>query len=91
LFRHFFVVILGWGGYAKLDEFGMISHEEKSWITAQANWIVGETKTYTSVPLTVPEDGKTIGFAMSKLTCDDGKRLVNHPCFCVRAGLILAA
>jgi hypothetical protein len=71
------VVILGVvvGGYEALDSVGLISHEEDSVITAQANWFVGESKDCTSYPLSSEAAramNKTAGNAVYQVRCDDG-------------------
>ena len=50
-----------------LDSIGWVSHEENSTITAQANWLVGESKPCKSKPMDA-----NIGYAMGYLECDDG-------------------
>lgn len=50
-----------------LDSAGLVSHSVDTSITAQANWLVGETKTCESVP-------DASGYAFSEITCDEGPK-----------------
>ncbi len=59
-------------GYNWLDGEGLTSHQEESTITAQGNWLVGESKYCSSFPLASPIEGKKTGYALSYLGCDDG-------------------
>ena len=66
--------IIGIVGYLYFfgDSAGLDSHTVESTITAQANWIVGESKFCTSVPLFEPYGGKQKGYAFDFVKCDDG-------------------
>lgn len=58
-----------------IDSSGYISHKVESTITAQANWMVGETKDCTSYPLDARDavlNEKPKGYAFLSLQCDDG-------------------
>jgi hypothetical protein len=58
--------------YHALDAAGNVPHNEESLITAQENWLVGESKDCSSVPLDAPAEGKERGYALSYVSCDDG-------------------
>ncbi len=61
--------------YTGIDSVGWMQHSEESTITAQANWFVGESKDCTSYPLnakSAQEMSKPKGYALSKISCDDG-------------------
>jgi hypothetical protein len=61
--------------YKGLDSYGWLSHSEDTVITAQGNWIVGETKDCKSYPIDAAlakESGKEVGYAMYRVVCDDG-------------------
>jgi hypothetical protein len=66
---------VGYGGYSALNSGGWIPHTVDSTITAQGNWIVGESKDCYSTPLdltTANAEGKPMGYALQALQCDDG-------------------
>lgn len=56
----------------EIDSSGYISHKVQSIITAQSNWMVGESKDCTSYPPAAELYGKQAGYAFSYLKCDDG-------------------
>jgi hypothetical protein len=61
--------------YTGIDSVGWMQHSEEAIITAQGNWFVGESKDCISYPLgakTAQEMGKPKGYALSKISCDDG-------------------
>lgn len=55
--------------YTWLDAAGRISHEEESSITAQTDWLVGESKYCESTPIL---DAQRNGYAVASLRCDEG-------------------
>lgn len=62
-------------GYGWLDSIGWISHREDVVITAQSDWLVGESKECWSATLNsdgASRLGKETGYAMSYVSCDDG-------------------
>jgi len=71
----FVIAYMGYWGYTALDSAGWISHREDSVITAKENWFVGESKDCTSYPLD-PNSAKSVrkprGYAILRLSCDDG-------------------
>ncbi len=61
--------------YEWADSAGRISHYEETWITAQTNWLVGESKDCTSYALDsrmAQAYGTKAGYAFLALACDDG-------------------
>lgn len=69
------VVAVCYWAYAGIDSIGWMEHREDSVITAQANWFVGESKECTSSPLddkTAESVKKPLGYAVSRISCDDG-------------------
>lgn len=68
-------IVAAVGGYDYLNEHGWISHDKESSITAQANWIPGESKDCASYPLdeqTATSLHLEAGYVMQNVTCDDG-------------------
>lgn len=70
-----FLCALPFGIYSALDENGQISHSVETSISAQENWLVGESKGCTSPVL----DAKTAqylhqepGYVASLVACDNG-------------------
>ena len=64
-----------YGGYGWLDSIGWISHREDTVISAQSDWLVGESKECMSATLDRDSAaflGKEVGYAMSFVSCDDG-------------------
>jgi hypothetical protein len=64
-----------YAAYGDLDSAGWLPHWEQSVITAQPNWLVGESKDCISSPL----DGRSAhtlnrakGYAISQISCDGG-------------------
>lgn len=58
-----------------VDATGYVSHTVESTITAQSNWMRGESKNCSSAPLnadTAVALGKPPGYAFSLVHCDDG-------------------
>jgi hypothetical protein len=58
-----------------VDSTGFASHQVQSTITAQSNWMVGESKNCTSSPLdadTAHAQGKQPGYAFLGVQCDSG-------------------
>lgn len=58
-----------------VDSSGYVSHSVEASISAQQNWIVGETKPCFSVPLdknTAKLLNKSVGYVAETITCDDG-------------------
>lgn len=58
-----------------IDSTGSVPHRVQSTITAQSNWMVGESKNCTSSPLdadTAQAQGKQPGYAFLKVQCDSG-------------------
>ena len=58
-----------------IDKAGYRTHNVESTITAQGNWIEGETKKCTSEPLAPPvarESGKPNGYVLEQIACDGG-------------------
>jgi hypothetical protein len=58
------------GLYKVIDSKGMIPHEAEVSITAQGNWLVGESKTCATFPGN-PSNPQT-GDAISFVSCDEG-------------------
>ena len=59
----------------EIDSTGYVSHRVQSTITAQADWMVGESKDCFSFPLDAPTAsaiGKELGYAFSNMQCDNG-------------------
>jgi hypothetical protein len=62
-------------GWLWLDRAGYRSHSVDTVITAQENWMPGESKSCTSIPLRREEArqaGKPNGYIFSRIACDDG-------------------
>jgi hypothetical protein len=60
---------------AELDSTGYISHKVQGTISAQANWMVGESKDCISYPLDAEAAraaGQEPGYAFYSVQCDDG-------------------
>jgi len=66
------VLILLPEGYHGLDSAGLIPHERESFVTAQSNWFVGESKPCSSSPFSAPAEGEKTGYALYSISCDDG-------------------
>lgn len=73
------ILLLLFGGvicvwvYQKVDALGWIQHTGDSAITAQANWLVGESKDCYTYPIPVnPPKGEDIGYALGQVNCDNG-------------------
>ncbi len=71
----FLIFFLVFGGYDFLDSVGWISHREQTLITANADWLVGESKECWSI--TLDSHGaslldKDTGYAMYSVDCGDG-------------------
>jgi hypothetical protein len=66
------VIFSGYWFYNRLDSMGMISHREDTFISAQSDWPVGESKLCQSITLVAPLEGKEAGYALSSLHCDNG-------------------
>lgn len=65
----------GWILFQLLDSTGWVSHTVQSTITAQSNWMVGESKdcfSYTLDAKSAYALGKEPGYALSKVECDNG-------------------
>ncbi len=59
----------------EIDSSGYISHKVESTITADPNWLIGESRTCISNPLDVDsarELHKPVGYALWGLQCGDG-------------------
>ena len=63
------VVVTAYGAWQGLDERGNIPHSRESIITAEPTWLVGESKTCTSVPELALAYDVTVF-----LRCDQGVR-----------------
>lgn len=64
-----------WAAYNGLDSSGWVPHTVGSVITAQASWMVGESKDCASRPLdsaTASAESKPVGYAFGAVECDDG-------------------
>lgn len=62
-------------GWLWLDREGYRSHTVNSTITAQENWMPGETKLCASAPFSREEstaNGKPEGYVFERIACDDG-------------------
>ena len=62
-------------GYQQLDSAGWIPHEVDSAITAESNWLVGETKECTSLTVdaaTAKSKDEETWSAVDSLVCDNG-------------------
>lgn len=56
----------------EIDSTGYLSHKVESIITAQATWMVGESKYCTSFPSEAGLYNKPEGYAFSYVSCDGG-------------------
>lgn len=69
------VIALGIGGYNWMDEAGYISHTVETTITAEPGWLVGESKTCVTNPLSA-EDARFYktkrGDVTHTVSCDNG-------------------
>ena len=66
------VLLLGCSGWFWLDSAGLMPHRREAYVTAQSNWFVGESKYCNTFPLKNAEDSKDVGYAFSRVSCDDG-------------------
>jgi hypothetical protein len=77
------VIILGIvsSAYSFVDGIGWISHTRETTITAEPNWLVGESKTCLSFPLDADEAkswNSTKGDVTHRIGCDrGGEHLIN--------------
>lgn len=70
-----FLALVVWGLRHVFDSTGYVSHDVHSTITAQSDWMVGESKDCMSFPLdadTARAQGKQAGYAFSYVNCDNG-------------------
>ena len=59
--------------YQKIDALGWVRHSVDSTITAQTNWLIGESKGCYTYPILVdPPKGEKIGYALGQVNCDNG-------------------
>jgi len=75
LFGIFVIGVCLYQGYESIEHSGYIPHTVETSITAQANWLVGESKACHSFPYdadTARMTGKEPGYVAGPIVCDDG-------------------
>lgn len=65
------ILIVCYYGFNQVDKWDPDSHDAESTITAQANWILGESKYCTSLP-EAATDKHEAGYAFEFANCDEG-------------------